>query len=212
MLVISLTTIPQRLPYIEPVLDSLIAQGFPVYLWVPQYARGMPFVKAPPFLDKVRWSIVEDQGPLTKLLPALQFDQIITADDDTIYGPGWAHGLIQWSTGDSVIAYRGRIWKPGSTYRSSRIIRNPTTPTRVDLVTGCCGALYERTFFDDLIYRNQHKCPTNDDLVISASITVPIYVVPCSCTFGRHLSASRNALGIENSRHLNDKGLKALWP
>ena len=101
--VISLTTIPDRINSIGACIRSLASQGLPVYLWaVDKIARSDTRLgDFPAFLDKykVKVEVVPDYGPITKLLPALRLvaDIIITADDDCLYGKGWAKGLLHWS-------------------------------------------------------------------------------------------------------------------
>jgi len=41
--IISLTTIPTRLPHIKPVIESLKVQGFPVHLWIPQSVSTLQY-------------------------------------------------------------------------------------------------------------------------------------------------------------------------
>jgi len=166
----------------------LIAQGLPVYLWaVEKIERSdVRLKRIPPFLADIHVEIVEDHGPITKLLPALKcsFDAIITADDDCVYGKGWAVGLLQWAKKlpNTALGYRGRILI-GKGYRQSRLIKKGhiKKPTPVDIITGVEGALYHTNMFDAAIYNEWRRWSTNDDLVIAAHLKrrgVMRYVIP----------------------------------
>jgi len=218
--VISLTTTPSRGPQIEPVLDRLLAQGPPVYLWVPrQLTRtGETWDSIPKFFNKVRWEFVDDQGPITKLLPALYLhDIVITADDDVYYGEGWASGLLEWAAKlpNAAVAYRGRQIQEGVSYAKSRVIRRPRRPHEVSLITGVFGALYRKSFFSHTIFSEWQQCPTNDDVVISAHLMkrgVPMTVVPMRCDLSDHKRLQRTApLMWHNNTGPTDEGLRNVY-
>lgn len=191
--IISLTTIPDRIDYIEPCVRSLLAQGFPVYIWA---VRKIPrsstvLTKLPSWLKECQAIVefVEDVGPITKLLPALErgFKVIITADDDRVYGKDWARKLLWWAGNKPrcAIALRGRILT-GKGYGGTKLVvhNKLRKPRRVDIITGVRGAVYRSEFFDEGIYREWKRCSTNDDLVIAAhfkrrrirSLVVPVHV------------------------------------
>jgi len=217
--IISLTTIPSRVEYIKPCIDSLLQQGLPIHIWLPDVVRrtGKKFRVIPGFLysEGIEVHIVEDLGPITKLLPALKagFKEVITADDDRIYGKGWANGLIKYSNEypDSVICYRGRILN-GPNYSKSKLVGRPKKVTEVDLVTGTFGALYKDRFFSKEIFNEWEQWERNDDLVVSTHLKnrgIRILAVPCNCKI-RHTKASKiNNLFAKNKR-LNTKGIKEL--
>lgn len=106
--IISLTTIPPRIPYLGPTLRSLLSQSAAidsVMLWIPERYRRSEFSDVvisdlPPEVEICRCQI--DYGPATKVLPAIQrFSgqdvRIIYCDDDRIYHAGWAAGLMSES-------------------------------------------------------------------------------------------------------------------
>jgi hypothetical protein len=184
--VISLTTIPDRIGRIGPVVASLVAQGLPVYVWaVAKVARSETRLTRVPSFPGASVEVVADRGPLTKLLPALErgFDVILTADDDVLYGAGWAAGLLEWADLlDGALGYRGRVLRDGH-YSGSELVqyRRTDKPRRVDIVTGVFGALYRREMFAASIHDEWKRWPTNDDLVITAHLQrrgIPRYVVP----------------------------------
>lgn len=99
--VISLTTIPPRLPLIAETLQDLLAQTAPIdeiRLYLPRKHRRFPLAEAQiPDLPKgVRLCLIdEDWGPATKVLPAArdlrgQDVELIFCDDDQRYDPDWA--------------------------------------------------------------------------------------------------------------------------
>jgi len=224
-IVISITTIPDRIELIEGCIKSLVQQELPVYLWaVEKIARSDTVLKRiPPFLGKlgVHVKIVEDEGPITKLLPALRagFDTILTADDDCTYDERWAPGLIAWSKKlpGAAIGYRGRRLLIGKGYKNSHLVLKSriTKPVLVHVITAVYGALYKKEFFDDGIFEEYKLWPMNDDLVISAHLKrrkVPRYVVPVGTKIvdckTRNI-APLFGFNTQGVRH-NDKGLKVL--
>jgi hypothetical protein len=187
--VISITTTPPRLPYIDPVIASLKKQDLPVQLWIPQfYKRGNQSFngKIPDFCHGINVEIVEDEGPITKLLPAIRagFKRIITADDDRIVPEGWAAGLMSYSDArpNAAYGYCGRILqKHHRDFRRGTFVYSPHFPTPVTIIEGAMGALYLNSFFTDSIYNESQKYYTQDDIAISLHLKehgVPMMVVP----------------------------------
>lgn len=221
--VISMTTLPSRINYLEQCVKSLMAQGPPVYMWLPRYVEriGAGFDEVPGFLQEldVYVEIVEDQGPATKLLPALKrFDTVLTADDDHVYGKGWADGLLTWAKKrpDAALGYRGRLFGPSLCYNKSRVIKRPKNPMMVDLITGVEGALYRRELFSDSIFEEWQECPHNDDIVFSSHLwrrDVPMLVIPGSCEIRGMDSDRIDPLYAENvhGKRLNDDGLRKCY-
>jgi len=200
----------------------LVAQGLPVYLWiVKKIERSKTRLKRiPPFLFElgINFSIVEDRGPITKLLPALEtgFEIILTADDDRFYGPGYARDLLKWGEKypGAAIGYRGRILRD-TKYENSRVVWNPKKPKKVDLITGCRGAMYRSAFFTRGIFEEYTLWPRNDDIVISSHLKrrgVPIMIVPCR--FKTHPTGTYKIKPLfgENahSKKLNNEGLRRM--
>lgn len=108
--VISLTTIPPRLPKIKATLESLDRQPVDcIYLHLPDYCKKTNSTYAiPGWLSEDRFKRlkinrgIEDLGPITKLLPTLDLETdpntlILICDDDHLYGAGWADSFIQHS-------------------------------------------------------------------------------------------------------------------
>ena len=98
--IITLSSIPPRLPHIGPVLRSLLAQDLPaqaIHLYIPmRYHRFPDWDGAiPEFPAGITLHRVQtDHGPATKILPALRHlaghpVDILYCDDDCLFSPGW---------------------------------------------------------------------------------------------------------------------------
>ncbi len=223
--IISITTIPDRINRIEPCIKGLCKQGLPVYLWaVDKIERSDTRLgKLPAYLNKydIHVQVVPDCGPITKLLPALRLgvDIILTADDDCIYGKGWAKKLLYWTKKlpRAALGYRGRVLKKGGYLNSKVILKSRIQePVQVDIITGVHGALYKTSFFDLRIFEEWKRWPTNDDLVITAHLKrrrVPRFVVPGTAAVKNSSVRRIKPLIRVNSgkdKNLNDEGLRVL--
>ena len=105
-LVISVTTIPPRFPYVGENLSSLLMQSAAVEsinLYIPKSYRRFSYDHAdlPKLPDGVNLRIIDgDLGPATKVLPAVreyrgQDVAILFCDDDKVYDQNWAQRFIQ---------------------------------------------------------------------------------------------------------------------
>jgi len=115
--VISLTTIPPRLPKLKKSLEALQNQNVDaIYLNIPYICNktNTRYDPLPDYLTSMEnISIVrcEDYGPLTKLLPTLAKETdpstiIIICDDDMIYNDkNWADGLVDAVNSKTVASY-----------------------------------------------------------------------------------------------------------
>lgn len=219
--VISLTTLPSRINHLGRCVESLVAQGPPVYIWLPRYVErtGGGFNDVPGFLREldVHVEIVEDQGPATKLLPALErFATVITADDDSIFGDGWARGLLEWAEKrpDAALGYRGRRFGKELRYNRSQQVRSRKQARPVHLIASVDGTLYHRHHFDDSIFKEWKEWPLNDDIVICGHLWrrgVPMLVIPRHCTIRATQAHEINELWQQNRYGLNDKALKLFY-
>lgn len=157
--VVSLTTIPSRLPHVPRTILSLAQQTLrpdAVYLMLPHESskEPRPYWPLTPELRNLEQrglvSVVDcgaDLGPITKLLPVLDVERedttlVVTIDDDNEYAPRMLESL-----------YAGYCRHPGSRIGISGWIRgrglqqfvlviNPAADVRVDVVEGWAGALY----------------------------------------------------------------------
>lgn len=104
-LVVSLTTIPPRLTFIEPTLIDLLEQTADISeirLNIPFEFRRFPGaeIDIPKFPRGITVRrVAEDFGPATKLLPTIQDYrdddvEVIVCDDDQSYAPDWAQRFV----------------------------------------------------------------------------------------------------------------------
>lgn len=107
-LVITLTAIPPRFPYLRETLMSLLAQTAhvaSVNLYLPRRYRRFAWdvSRLPEVPSGVNIRLVdEDYGPATKVLPAVreyrgQDVSILFCDDDKIYDSDWAQRFVDCS-------------------------------------------------------------------------------------------------------------------
>lgn len=102
--IVTLSSIPPRFAHLGPTLHSLLSQvpaPDAVWLILPDRYRRFPdwdgtLPVLPPGVRLVRG--VPDQGPATKILPAVrdlrgQAVDLVLCDDDRIYPPGWLAAL-----------------------------------------------------------------------------------------------------------------------
>jgi hypothetical protein len=176
MIIVSLTTIPERLwkGLPEICIDSILKQSIrPDYIIIniPEISKkGEPYCKDKAIaleilspLVKVQYG-VKDIGPITKMIPTLNFlksqnidnAQIILVDDDCIYDPIMIEILIKTKTKkphELVIGTAGRIKERnklefvGITNYDSLIIEDHIY---VDIIETFAGVMYDYKLFKDL--------------------------------------------------------------
>ena len=132
--------------------------------------------------DYTKINLVEDVGPHTKLLPALEFasatDLIITVDDDVIYSETLVEDLVHCSRGapSAICCTRARRIAQTSNgdfakYRSWPNIR--TCCEGLDILPlGVGGVAYRRSFFDEMFLVDRaflYLAPSADDLWFKVS-------------------------------------------
>jgi len=109
--VISMTSIPERLNYLRPVLNSLLDQTYKVdeiSLNIPHVSRKGTSYEIPKWLEDLAKNMESpiqihrvpvDLGPGTKILPTLKRETldtiVIVVDDDNIYSSKLVEGLIE---------------------------------------------------------------------------------------------------------------------
>lgn len=206
--IVSLTSIPSRLPLIERTMKSLLRQSLPparIVLNLPHFSKreGIAY-EAPAFLDgleavKIRWC--EDLGPATKLLPSLAGEDpqtpIIVVDDDRIYpanlvadlaaaaerAPDCAFCMSGWVVPPDLVDRPTTVWSnlrmlPPAPVRARRL----STPMEVDIVQGLSGYLVRPAFFDLAAVMDYSQAPKEaffvDDVWISAHCRARRFVIP----------------------------------
>lgn len=178
-LVVTLTTVPGREQLLMRTLDSLSKQTREpdqIYLWLPK-ARGFK-------LDWKRMGSliyvndVDDLGPATKLLPALEVERdpdtlIVTADDDVGY-PNVILAELEWAAKlmpNAAIGFTG--WRLVSLEPHPLVEhfneRNPNCQELhpVQVLEGTRGVLYRRRFFGEDVITHLRREPAfryHDDI------------------------------------------------
>jgi hypothetical protein len=115
--VVSLTSIPSRLGFVDLAVRSLLAQRQgpeQVWLWLhPSHATDLPTRLRSLVGDRFAIRYVEGTSSYRKLLPALAAAPntvLVTADDDVMYDPEWLARL--WATHEryprDVVAHEAR--------------------------------------------------------------------------------------------------------
>ncbi|CAK0827124.1 unnamed protein product [Prorocentrum cordatum] len=215
--VVVMTTIPPRIERIEPVLDAMLAQTWPLdklYLSIPHtYNRtGEPYV-IPDWLRSksgVHIARCEDMGPGTHLLNGLRLEQdpwafIVVVDDDHIYSPDLVETLMRAALAHpgNAVAAQGFLSVPGLeiTKDSPRYLHDQGFASGPVLVS-YLGVVYQRGFFDDTVFDYSlaaEQCKYQDDMWFSAHLALK--------GIGRVVLGS--ALGVQELRdmHLGPESL-----
>ena len=208
--IVSLTSIPSRLPLLERTLKSLMRQTLAprrIVLNLPRFSKreGVAY-EVPSFLTgiaavSIRWC--EDVGPATKLLPSLAAEApeapIIVVDDDRIYpanlvadlmaaaqrDPSSAFCMSGWVVPPDLIDRPTTVWSnlrmlPPAPIRARRLSR----PVEVDIVQGLSGYLVRPSFFDLAAVNDYAQAPREaffvDDVWISAHCRRRRFVIPAA--------------------------------
>ena len=205
--VVSLTTIPSRLPRLRPTLSSLLTQDYPptaIYLAVPrQSMREQKPYRLPDWLAQHPAVTVidceRDWGPASKLLPALLAERerpdtlVIAVDDDNIYPREMVATFVKFSQRlpDAALCFRGHVVSPAGRWKGSRAVfgTRVSTPARMDIITGCGGILVKPRFFDGAVFDYRGAPPSAffvDDVWISGHLArrgVRRYLIPSPAAF-----------------------------
>jgi len=115
--VVSMTTIPERVSKIAPALRSILDQSCPadrVLLAWPSEARNIRSPKLPRLPSGVDVLPCEDQGPATKFLAAHLAEPhaaIVVVDDDVIYPVDFLATLLDAHRREPMTAFGWRGWR-----------------------------------------------------------------------------------------------------
>ncbi len=206
--VVSLTTIPSRLPLILPAIKSLMRQSVApqrIILNLPSHSlregRPYPVPEMLRGLKAVEIHQCDDLGPATKLLPSLarlpQGQPILVVDDDRIYHrsvlatlltaagalPGAAVGLSGWRVPADLTDRPTTIWanlrmQPPAPIRARRLGQS----VEVDILQGLSGYLVQPGQFDRAAITCYDGAPAAarlvDDVWIAAHCRARRFVCP----------------------------------
>ncbi len=177
-LIVGLTTIPSRLPFVLPTLKSLLLQNVPpgkILLHLPKHSRREQVAYSVPEelknLEVIQIIGCPDWGPATKILPALldsdPDQRVVAVDDDRIYRPTLLEDLLAASERhpdaavgccglivplDRVDRRKGLLGRTidGLGFRRGVSLRGSRRrrPLPVDVLHGYGGVLVRPRFFD----------------------------------------------------------------
>lgn len=206
--IVSLSTIPSRLPFLAPTLKSLLRQSrapkrivlnLPAYSLREKTAYVVPeCLKA---LSAVEIARCDDLGPATKLTPALLRElpdqTVIVVDDDRIYPPTLVAELEDAATAapDTAFAMCGWIVPPDLIDRPTTIwsnlklqapvplrARRLRKPVAIDILMGFAGYIVRPRFFDLAAVQDYTAAPPEaffvDDVWFSAHCTAEKVALP----------------------------------
>ena len=182
--IISLTTIPERLPTIGKTLQSLLRQTVEINIEVNLPKKCL--VSDKPYTIPEAWQglqrlqfieVEKDYGPSTKLLPTLKRHSpdtiIVVVDDDRIYEPHLVERLVEKlkeGKGEYAVTSSGWNWKEGRYNVKNENVSKREPIKKVDVLRGVEGyALYVHQI-DSAIFNYDNvsnACIRMDDVWIS---------------------------------------------
>lgn len=163
-LVVTLTTVPERMDRLQPVFRSLMDQTVAadrIVLARPAVSRrsGQPYPPLDPPFPGVDVLDCTDEGPATKLLPALKAEPgaaILVVDDDVIYPQDFIAQMLDWHRRlpKAAIGWRGWRIVPGRhPKRFPHVFATAlTVPEPVDILLGTWGYLIPPGAFDASVH------------------------------------------------------------
>lgn len=222
--VVSMTTLPERVNRIKPTLLSLIDQTIKpkkILVWIPKSFKrtdeSVSSVQELANLPLVEVRFIEqDLGPITKLIPSLKEhwdtpeQRIVCADDDIIYSKVLIEDYEQHSRQHDcalcVIGYQVPQSLKDKDRFSHKVYGNRIREVKkVDAVTGYGSFMIKPKYFDDQFLEEERpeQAFFTDDLVISANLSkeqVDKLVIPVSSSLS-HLKrlSSWSTLSLSNS-------------
>lgn len=180
-IVVSMSTIPDRLKYMKPTLCSILDQNVRVHeicINIPKISRKGLKYSIPKWLSELKsitiHRVEKDEGPATKLLPTLRREstskskhhlestKIIVIDDDNIYHSNTIQTLVACSMANpkcAITNYGVKLNKAGLLPDIKTRIRMFYQPSmEVDLLQGFSGFLVTPDMFPERVYEIK-DCP-----------------------------------------------------
>lgn len=207
-IIVSLSTIPSRIGFMEPTIKSLLRQTLSparIVINIPEFSlREKTAYTIPAFLKGLQGVSInscQDQGPATKFLPVVNTaaaDQtIVIVDDDRIYPPNllaelWAASQAEpeaafcmsgWRVPADLTDKPTTIWSnfwltPPTQLRGRRL----STQQPIDMLMGYAGYVIKPRHLDLAGLNDFSAAPREafyvDDIWISAHCKVPRYALP----------------------------------
>src|SRR6059058_1096314 len=204
--IVSLSTVPDRINNLSPTIRSLLKQTRPpdeIVLAIPEFSvrERRPYV-VPKHISRLpRVRILrcrEDWGPATKFIAAIQDELaagrentlIVVVDDDRIYPRDALETYLYYSEQlpDAALCFRGAAMPSTLDWDDAKMIyaKDVREARPVAVITGCGSYLIQPRFFDESLW-DYSAAPQVafdiDDIWISAWLSrrgVKRYVVPAS--------------------------------
>ncbi len=206
--VVTLTTIPSRLPHIATTLKSLMRQSRAparIVLNLPHHSKRENAAYAvPDFLQGLKSVVVhrcEDMGPATKAIPTLLREaptqKIIVVDDDRIYPHNLVADLEDAADRENLCAFGMSGWvvpadltdRPTTVWANLKMLppapvraRRLRAPLAMDILQGLSGYLVRPAFFDLARLTDYAGAPEAsfyvDDVWISGHCNAKRFVIP----------------------------------
>jgi Glycosyl transferase family 2 len=208
--IVSLSTVPDRVKNLRPTIRSLLRQTRPpdeIVLAIPEFSvrEQRPYV-VPKYLSRMpRVRILrsdKDWGPATKFIPAVQDELaagrentlIMVVDDDRVYPRDALESYLFYSAQlpDAALCFRGAAMPSTLDWDDARMIyaKDVREPRPVAVITGCGSYLIQPRFFNESLWDYSQAPPITfhiDDIWISGHLSrrgVKRYVVPASAMMG----------------------------
>ena len=167
--IVSLSTVPDRIDNLTPTIRSLLKQTRPpdeIVLAVPEFSvRERRHYVVPKYISRLpRVRILrtrDDWGPATKFIAAIQDELaagrqntlIMVVDDDRVYPPDALETYLHYSEQlpEAALCFRGAAmpstldWDDATMIRASEL----REPRPVAVITGCGSYLIQPRFFDE---------------------------------------------------------------
>ncbi len=205
-IIVSLTTLPDRIAQLGPTLDCLLQQTRPadeIVIAIPEisFRQQRPYV-VPEFIRQLPSVRIlqtgRDWGPATKSIPAVRDElaaergntAIVVIDDDRIYPLDTIETYLHYERElpDAALCFRGAAMPRSFNWRDAKMIHGNRLrePKRVAVITGCGSYLIKPRFFDETFweYASAPRAAFYmDDIWISGCLdrrAVRKYVVPSS--------------------------------
>jgi hypothetical protein len=228
-MVVSLSTLPDRIGRLRPTLESLLNQSCPpdeIVLAIPKFSvRQKRNYDIPAYLSNMpRLRVLrseKDWGPATKFIAVVQDELavgrndtlIMVVDDDRIY-PRDSVELYRYYNAQlphAALCFRGGPMPPTLDWRHPKIEFgiDLQTPKRVAVVTGCGSYLIQPRFFDSSLW-DYSAAPEGafymDDMWISGCLErggIEKYLIPASAMMRTALRqlGTMTLHDIPNGRH-----------
>ena len=182
---LTLTTSPQRMLHLPPVLDALLNQLTPpdaVYLNLPERYRNRDPYLIPDWLRDISEVTLlrrrGDFGPVMKILPVLDVETdpdtlLITVDDDVKYPSNTISALLTAAQANPESAFGSRGFNFTNSKRHLQPVRGNHSPCHVLQGYGACA--YRRRHFDiERLHKSLASQPEtfrfSDDVILSNHI------------------------------------------